>query len=107
MTEIDIEAVIAAQTALIAALDAGDIGAIEETTGALSRLLLVVRARDTVAGTSPDRVGHALKQTEAARARVNYLADRTRQRLDRLAERRGVRCPETYNSAGRFAVFSR
>ncbi len=107
MTENDIEAVIEAHTALIAALDAGDIGAIEATTAALSRLLLVARARGGVAaGTNPDRLGHALRQTEAARVRVNYLADRTRQRLDRLAERRGVRRPSTYNSAGRFAVFS-
>ena len=105
MTETDIEGVIAGQAALIAALDAGDVAAIEAATASLSRLLSVVRASGAVIGVRHDRVDHALRQTEAARTRVNYLADRNRQRLDRLAERRGVRRPTTYNSAGRFAVF--
>jgi hypothetical protein len=105
MTETDIEGVIAAQAALIAALDAGDVAAIEGTTTTLSRLLLAIRSSGAPAGVRHDRVDHALRQTDAARARVNYLADRNRQRLDRLAERRGARRPSTYNSTGRFAVF--
>jgi hypothetical protein len=105
MTETDIEGVIAAQAALIAALDAGDVAAIEGTTTTLSRLLSAIRSSGAPTGVRHDRVDHALRQTDAARARVNYLADRNRQRLDRLAERRGARRPSTYNSAGRFAVF--
>jgi hypothetical protein len=105
MTGSDIEGVITAQATLIAAIDAGDVAAIEAATAALSRMLSAVRASGAVADVSRDRVDHALKQTEAARTRVNYLADRTRQRLDRLAEIRGNRRPATYNSAGRFAVF--
>lgn len=104
MTETDIEGVIAAQAALIAALDAGDVAVIEATTATLSRLLSGVRSSGAVTGVRRDRVDHALRQTEAARTRVNYLADRTRQRLDRLAERQGARRPSTYNSAGRFAI---
>ncbi len=105
MTEADIEGVIAVQASLIAALDAGDVSAIEAQTATLSRLLSAMRSSGAVTGVSHGRVEHALRQSDAARTRVNYLADRNRQKLDRLAERRGARRPATYNSAGRFAVF--
>lgn len=104
MTDADIESVIVAQAALIAALDAGDVIGIERATAALSRVLVAAKAGGAVAGVTRPRVDHALKQSDAARTRVNYLADRTRQRIDRLAERRGVKRPATYTSSGRFAV---
>ncbi len=105
MTETDIEGIIAAQAALIAALDAGDVASIEATTATLSRMLSAVQSSGAATRIRHDRVDHALRQTDAARTRVNYLADRNRQRLDRLAERRGAQRPSTYNAAGRFAVF--
>jgi len=70
----------------------------------LSRQLTVMRASGTVNAVTRDRVDHAVRQTDAARTRVNFLADRTRQRLDRLAERRGQRRPATYNAAGKFSA---
>lgn len=100
-----IAGVVAAQTALIDALDGGDVAAIEAATTAVSQAVLRMRACGVVSGISRDELSYALKQSEAARTRVNFLADRTRQRLDRLAERRGVRHAATYNSAGVFAVF--
>ncbi len=105
VNETDIERLIAAQDSLIAALDAGDIAAVEVATAAMSRLLAMMRSHCTVGRVERARVDCALKQTEAARTRVNYLADRTRQKLDRMAERRGNQRPPTYTAAGRFAIF--
>ncbi len=104
MTAADIENVIAGQAALIAALDAGDVVGIETTTASLSRLLASAKGGETGSGVIPGRVDHALKQADAARTRVNYLADRTRQRIDRLAERRGLARPATYTATGRYAL---
>ncbi len=105
MTDADIEQVIDAQAALIAALDAGDVAAIEQATASLSQLLSAMKSGGPVVTVRTKRVDHALKQTDAARTRVNFLADRTRQRLDRLAQRRGGQRPPTYNAAGRFALY--
>jgi hypothetical protein len=104
VTGTDVDRVIAAQAALIAALDSGDVAAIEAATTTLSGVLTALRSSGAVAGTSRERVDHALRQSDAARTRVNFLADRTRQRLDRLAERRGGRRPTTYDSLGRLAA---
>jgi hypothetical protein len=107
MNATDIDGLIAAQGSLIAALDVGDVGAIEAATAAMSRVLAVMRADGAVNCVARDRVDHALKQSDAARTRVNYLADSTRQKLDRLGERRGVPRPPTYNATGRLAILSR
>lgn len=106
MGDDQIEAVIAAQGALIAALDAGDVGAIEAATRNLSAVIDSVRRAATVHATSNTRarVDHALKQGDAARMRVNYLADRNRQRADRLTTQRGGGRAATYTAAGRFAA---
>jgi predicted short-subunit dehydrogenase-like oxidoreductase (DUF2520 family) len=101
----DLEAVIGAQAALIAALDAGEVATIEAATTTLAQALQSLRAHGAVGAIARDRVEHALKQSDAARTRVNYLADRTRQRLDRLASRRGAPPSPTYTNAGRFAIF--
>jgi hypothetical protein len=103
VTDADIDNVISAQAALIAALDAGDVAAIETMTATLSQLLAAMRGSGAVANVRRERVDHALKQTEAARTRVNYLADRNRGRLDRLTIVRGGRTAVTYNTAGRLA----
>jgi hypothetical protein len=107
LTDADVENVIAAQAGLIAALDVGEVAAIEAATATLAQLLVAMRSSGAVANVRREHVDHALKQTDAARTRVNYLADRTRQRLDRLAERRGSRRPPTYNALGRLSVSTR
>ncbi|MEP6786685.1 MAG: hypothetical protein ABI898_13250 [Sphingomonadales bacterium] len=106
MDDDQIEAVIAAQGALIAALDAGDVCAIEAATRDLAAVIDSVRRSGGVraTGNTRARVDHALKQGDAARMRVNYLADRNRQRADRLTTRRGGGRAATYTAAGRYAA---
>jgi ethanolamine utilization protein EutA (predicted chaperonin) len=105
VTQPDVEMVIAGQAALIAALDAGDVAAIEAATATLGTVLAALRARGVVGDEAGDRIDYALRQSDAARTRVNYLADRTRQRLDRLAARRGVTQSPVYTTRGRLSVF--
>lgn len=105
MTGTDVDRVITAQAALIGALDTGDVAAIEAATRTLSGVLTALRSTGAVVGASRERVDYALRQSDAARTRVNYLADHTRQRIDRLAERRGGRRSATYDSLGRLAAF--
>ncbi len=70
--------------ALIAALDVGDVAAIEQATRIVAELLPMMRSAP------PDaKLDHAARQAEAARIRVNFLADRNRQKLDRLRVHRG------------------
>lgn len=86
----ELEHVIECQQRLIEALDARDAAALESATAHLSEALAGLRANGAVYGAEPARVNHAMKQAQAARIRVNVLADWTRQRIDRLAEvRRG------------------
>ena len=99
MTDAAIEALIARQATLLAALDSGDVAAVEAATAAMATALSALRADATpVTEISGDRIGYALRQCDAARTRVNYLADRTRQKIDRLSAHRGGFSP-TYNSA--------
>lgn len=103
MSEAVLEQVIAAQAALIAALDGGRVESIEAATHALSSALASVRGEGAWRGSTGAhaRVDHALRQTQAASVRVNYLADRTRQRLDSLAKLRGNSPTQTYDSRGK------
>ena len=90
--DVGVEAVIAAQAALIAALDAGRVEEVEAATSALEVSVARLRSLDAVHAAEPrrDRIGFALRQGEAARARLNVAAERNRQRLRRLAELRGL-----------------
>jgi hypothetical protein len=98
MTAAHVEQLITAQTALIAALDTRDAGAIETTTRALADAAAALRAHDSWrdGATLRERLGHALKQTDAARIRINYLSDWTRQRIDSISELRGGALTQTY-----------
>jgi hypothetical protein len=100
MTNARVESLITAQATLIAALDTRDASAIEAATRALADAVAAVRAQDTwrESGGARDRLSHALKQTDAARIRINYLADWTRQRIDSIAELRGGASAQTYAS---------
>jgi hypothetical protein len=87
MSNAVVEELIAREDALIAALDGQDVAGIEDATRAM---------RDAIAGlaangawnTDPElgaRLVQALRLAEAAAGRINYLADRNRRQLDRLA----------------------
>ncbi|RYD95475.1 MAG: hypothetical protein EOP61_19695 [Sphingomonadales bacterium] len=87
MNEAAIDRLIASSEALIAALDAQDIDAIE---GALPAFGASVQALKSPGGwqRSPGfsaRLEQALALADAARTRVRYLADRTQQHIDMLA----------------------
>ncbi len=98
MTTAHVEALITAQAALIAALDTRDAGAIETATRALAEAAAALRMQDSwrESSTLRERLGHALKQTDAARIRINYLSDWTRQRIVSIAELRGGGGAQTY-----------
>lgn len=90
MTPSAMELLIEAQGDLIAALDSGNVAAIESSTRAMAAAVEKVRAQDAWRDTADmPRLDYAMKQSQAARMRVNYLSDWTRQKIDRLFEIRG------------------
>jgi hypothetical protein len=84
VADADLAAIIACQDSLIAALDGQDPAVIEAASARLAAALAQVRSRGTWHANGDDRaqIGHALKQSDAAAMRVNYLKDWTRQRID-------------------------
>jgi hypothetical protein len=93
----------AAQAAHVAALDAGDIDGLESATAALRQALDEVRGQGgwrARADLRP-RLIEARKQAEAARARVNWLADANARRLDRLANATNLPRAQAYGRTGR------
>lgn len=97
-----IESLIAAQSALIAALDARDVGAIESATVHLADAVVGLRKTGAWHATVAERaaVDHGLKQAAAARARVNYLANEARERSERLHGARSDGAPSVYAADG-------
>lgn len=81
----------AAHENLIQALDAQDVDAIEQRVEALRLAITDVRAAGGWRETPgfKDRARHIAQLGEAARVRVNFLTDLTRQRLEMLAAVRG------------------
>lgn len=82
----DIESVIACQERLIAALDARDVEVLEKATSELDRALNDLQAHGAVREQDGSQLDFALRQSTAARIRVNVLADWTRQKIDRIGE---------------------
>ena len=79
--------------AMIAALDERDVDRIEQQTAKLAELLNDYRqsAAEPASIDTRDDIDRASQQALAASIRVNYLADWTRQRIDRLSQiRSGV-----------------
>jgi hypothetical protein len=105
VSEAALDTLTAAQAAHIAALDAGDIDALESATAALRQALDEVRglggwrARTDLRA----RLIDARKQADAARARINWLADANARRLDRLATATNLPRAQAYGRTGRFA----
>jgi 7-keto-8-aminopelargonate synthetase-like enzyme len=100
MTISFIEHLVACQADLIAALDTRDAGMIERASQVLGKAIDATRGQDSWLDTQETgkAIKYALKQSEAARIRVNYMAGVTRQRIDRLAELRGATITKVYTN---------
>ncbi|MEY2927719.1 MAG: hypothetical protein RL367_2196 [Pseudomonadota bacterium] len=99
MTMHGVDHLIDCQAALIAALDARDATRIEAATVALATAIQLVKAQDVwrSATGGREKLDHAIRQSDAARMRVNYLANTTRQRIDQLGQLRSGNAPTTYS----------
>lgn len=91
MTTEPLETVIACQASLIAALDGGDASAIETATIDLSQAVELLRRAGDGQTADPARFDHAMRQSQAARIRINCLAEWNCQKIDRLEQLRGIR----------------
>lgn len=94
-----------AQAALIAALDAQDVDAIETANAAVAEAVEEVRK----AGRWQDRPGgrdaliEVLRRAEAARGRVNMLADQNHRNLDKLISLAGAPRAAAYGRSGKLS----
>lgn len=105
MNDATIDSVITSSEALIAALDAHDVDAIEAALPPFGESIKALKAVGAWEG-SPRlsaRLVEAMKLADGARARVRYLADRTQQQIDMLATAAGRfdAVPATYARPGR------
>jgi hypothetical protein len=101
-----LEALIREQKGLIAALDADDVEGIARQTAAVEDALVRIRAlKPRFAGNDAKALAEeAMALTEAARVRVNVLADMTARRITRLAAATGKgKATQTYGRTGRLA----
>jgi hypothetical protein len=84
-----LEALIATERALIAALDADDVAGIAQHSATMEQA--IVRIRVTPRGPAdPALAEEAMRLADAARVRINVLADTTARRITRLAEATGI-----------------
>jgi len=94
-----------AQAALITALDAHDVAAIEAANAAIAAAVEDVR----IAGGWRERAGlrddlvRVLRGAETARGRVNALADKSRRELDKLISLAGAPRPMAYGRSGKLS----
>ena len=93
-----IASIIAIQNELMEAIDARDVGRIERATKDLAQAIEQVRNRGAmvVGEQLQTDVGHALKQTEALRTRVNFMALHNREKMEKLDQMRGAAAPHVY-----------
>ncbi|KKC25290.1 hypothetical protein [Sphingomonas sp. SRS2] len=91
MTEAAVDGLIASSEALIAALDAHDIEAIEAALPLFGQSVAALKSPGVFNKTPglSARLAEAMKLADSARARIRYLADRTQQRIDMLATAAG------------------
>ena len=104
MSEAALAKLTAAQAAHIAALDAGDLDLLESATATLRQALDEVRAVGgwRVRADLRPQILTARKQADAARARINWLADVNARHLDRLANATSLPRAQAYGRTGRF-----
>lgn len=104
MSTAPLEALIREQRALIAALDSDDVDAIRRHTDSMNEALVRIRALGARFGTLEAKrlAEEAMVLTDAARVRVNVLADMTARRISRLATATGKgNAVQTYGRTGR------
>ena len=104
MSLASLEMLVNAQRLLVAALDADDVEAIGRHTAAVEQALVPVRAFSSqdLGAAARQLASEAMALTEAARVRVNVLADRTSRRITRLAVATGKgNAAPTYGRTGR------
>jgi len=97
-----VDTLIAREEALIAALDGQDVRHIEAATNAMRDVVTELAGRGGWHA-EPElgaRLVQALRLTEAAAGRLNFLADRNRRQLDRLATLTGDPLPDAYARHG-------
>ena len=94
-----------AQSALLAALDAGDVAAIEDANAMIREAVNVAHATGAWKARPELRadVLRTLQQADGARGRINVLLDQNRSRLDRLAALSGNPRTSAYRRDGRIA----
>lgn len=99
-----LERLIDAESALVEALDGFDVAAIEATIADFRDTLELIKVSGAWHPT-PETVAQltrALSLADTARARVNFLTDLTRRRIDLLAAAAGAdRAPPAYGRDGR------
>lgn len=102
MTQV-VEQLVAREQALIAALDEQDLAKIERATSGIREAVTRLTATGgwRAEPELKERLVHALKLAQAASGRLNYLADRNRRQLDRLATLTGAPLPAAYGRSGR------
>ncbi len=104
MTVAPLEALVREQRALLAALDADDVEAIARHTAGIDEALAHIRASAPRSTSSQAKAlaEEAMTLADAARVRVNVLADMTARRLSRLAAATGKgNAAPTYGRNGR------
>jgi hypothetical protein len=86
-----LNSVIEWQRKLIATLDTNDVEGIVEASEQLARHLRILQGGGAWHATdvAREKIDYALRQTTAARMRVNYLTDWTRQKIEMLRRLRG------------------
>ena len=87
----DLDAITELQSALIDALDRQDFAVIEQASARLTVAVSALQRHGAIVAErgALDATNHALRQNDAAKARIRFLAERNRQKIDRLAELRG------------------
>ncbi len=106
MSTAPLEALVREQRALISALDADDVEAIAHATAAVEDVLVRIRALNPrfTSAEAKQLATEAMTLTDAARIRVNVLADMTSRRIARLAAATGKgKATQTYGRTGRIA----
>jgi hypothetical protein len=103
MSSIALDRLEEAHKDLIGALDANDVESIERRVEELRTAISGVRAMGGWRETPElkDRARRIAQLGEAARIRVNFLTDMTRQRLQMLAAARGDTTGALYSPSGR------
>lgn len=91
MSQTIVDALAASSAALVAALDAQDVDAIEKALPDLSARVAQMKAQGVWAPSPRLKASllEAMGSVDAARLRLRYLADRNQQHIDMLAEAAG------------------